>query len=601
MPTDYNSKSIAVLPFVNIGKPENEYFADGITEEIINALTKIEGLKVTARTSSFYYKGKSMDARHIGNDLGVETLLEGSVRIINERVRISTQLVKTDNGFHIWSESFDRNLNDIFDLQDEISLLIADKIRENFGHLEVQDSLISHPNISAGSYNTFLKAKSLISRFNRNDIEVGIELLQQVVSDHPHFTLAYVHMHYAYNIMAAGGLMPVKKAFDIGGKYLKKAQELNLQLPEVHHSLGWDALNKEWDFVKAVKHLKRAIELQPNYSDAHQKLFITLILEGNLQQAQEHIEVAYNLDPLNDLNNYFMGYNCYINKEHEKLANYFNKCFELNSKFLVGYGIYGLALLDQGRPEELLKIVENIPEMTGAFTEKSILKGLSFSYTNRLQELHPILKELNSSLKGPSRERIRFFLIYINLFLNNIEEVYNLIQQGIKNREPLMTLIKVDPHLKRLHNEPRFQYFLNEIYAKSNECDDLPGSTKPELSGYCISEEEVSEIIDDLKIKMEVEEAFLNQEVSLRNLAKAIGTHPNKLSKIINQHFGKNFNDYINQYRLQKFKKLALSSENKHLTILGLAYDSGFNSKTVFNTFFKKELGVTPKQWLKTH
>ncbi|MCB0644482.1 MAG: hypothetical protein KDC44_22715, partial [Phaeodactylibacter sp.] len=140
----HTQKSIVVLPFENISSdPENEYFADGVTEEIINALSKVEGLKVTVRTSSFAYKNNLKDIRMIGKELGVSTALEGSIRKSGSRIRISTQLTRTDNGFQVWSESFDRNLTDIFELQDEISLLIADKIRENFGHFEIKEHLVT--------------------------------------------------------------------------------------------------------------------------------------------------------------------------------------------------------------------------------------------------------------------------------------------------------------------------------------------------------------------------------------------------------------------------------------------------------------------------
>ena len=147
-----SNKSIAVLPFVNMSSdPENEYFSDGITEEIINALTTIKGLKVISRTSSFAFKDKNVDVRTIGSQLGVNTLLEGSIRKAKNRVRITTQLVSTKDGTHFWSKNFDRELVDIFALQDEISLLIADQIRENFGHFNIEDHLIEAPtqNINA--------------------------------------------------------------------------------------------------------------------------------------------------------------------------------------------------------------------------------------------------------------------------------------------------------------------------------------------------------------------------------------------------------------------------------------------------------------------
>ncbi|CAM3330985.1 helix-turn-helix domain-containing protein [Zobellia roscoffensis] len=595
MHTSFNNKSIAVLPFLTIGDKENEYFSDGITEEIINALTKIEGLKVTARTSSFFYKNKPLDARHIGNELGVETLLEGSVRCIKERVRITAQLIRTDNGFHIWCENFDRNLTDIFALQDEISLLIADKIRENFGHLEVQDSLVDHPNISPEAYGQYLRAKSLVGGFNKDDIRKGINLLKKITEQYPNFALGYVHMHYAYNSMAAGGLMPVKEAFEIGEKYLEKAQQLNMEFPEVYHSLGWHVLNRDWDFKNAVAYLKKAIALKPNYADAHQKLFITLILEGNLTQADHHIKEAYKLDPLYDLNNYFMGYNSYIKRDHEKVRTYFKKCFELNPKFLVGYGIYALALLDQNRPNTILEVAKTIPDMEGAQTERRIMRTLALSAKGVEEECRTELSELTQLIKTDSKERVRFFLIFVYTKIHQYEKALDLIDEGISRKEPLMTLLKVDPLLKPLHSEERFKNALGKIFALSNANE----RKEPEKTViHLLSPTDADTFMTQLKNYMTEEMPFLKADISLRNLAGEINLHPNKLSWLLNEKLGQNFNDFINSHRVEHFKDIALHPANSHITLLGLAYDSGFNSKTVFNTFFKKETGMTPKQWV---
>ncbi|MRI01394.1 helix-turn-helix domain-containing protein [Kriegella sp. EG-1] len=594
----FNSKSIAVLPFLNIGKEENEYFSDGITEEIINALTKIEGLKVTARTSSFFYKNKPLDARHIGNELGVETLLEGSARIIKERVRITAQLIRTDNGFHIWSENFDRDLSDIFELQDEISLLIADKIRENFGHFEIQDSLVSNPNISTEAYNDFLRANSLISQFNKSAFEKGIALLKTVINRYPKFALAYIHIHYAYNSMAAGGLMPVKEAFDVGEVYLAKAQELDMTLPEVHHSLGWNELNRKWDFKSAVNHLNKALELKPNYSDAHQKLFITLILEGELQKADHHITESLRLDPLSDLNNYFMAYNSYVNRKHAKTNLHFKKCFELNNKFIVGYGIYALALVDQNKPELIFEVANKIPEIEGAETERLIMKTLAFAAIGTREEIESRLIKLTLLLASDSCERVRFFMIYIYTILKKYELALDFIEAGIERNEPLMTLLKVDPLLAPLHAEDRFKNALEIIFALS----DVQNYKQPlKNNSELLSKEDSIHFLNVLKGHIDKDKAYLKPTLTLRDLAAEIGLHPNKLSWLLNDKLGQNFNDFVNSFRLEYFKEISTKSENKNITLLGLAYDSGFNSKTVFNTFFKKETGLTPKQWVRAN
>lgn len=576
---------------------ENEYFSDGITEEIINALSNIKALKVIARTSSFAFKGKQVDVREVGKELNVSTILEGSVRKSKNRVRISAQLIDTSDGTHYWSKNFDRELDDIFKLQDEISLLIADRIRENFGHFNVDDSLVTHHNISTESYHNYLRAKKLISRFNKVDVFKGISILKEVIEHYPSFALAHVNIHYAYNILAAGGLMPVKEAFEIGGSYLETAHKLKVDLPEVHHSLGWDALNKKWDFKAAACHLKKALELKPGYSDAHQKLFITLILEGNLKEANKHISKAYTLDPLNDLNNYFMGYNAYINKDKTAVERHFKRCFEINNKFIVGYGIYALALAYQKQPEHIIEVTQSIPEMEGSKMEQLIMTSLAYAVMQDRPKVEANISKLQPLLNSDSRERVRFFLIFIYTILKQYDNALDLIDEGILHKEPLMTLVKIDPLLEPLHNLERFNKQLEIIFALSNEIKPQTKTIEKQLLSKDQTEHCKIAILD----LMDNEECFLDTTLSLRTLADKIDIHPNHLSWLLNASFKKNFNDFINTYRLEYFKSIALKPEFKHITILGLAYDSGFNSKSVFNTFFKKTEGITPSKWVQQH
>jgi len=178
--------------------PENEYFSDGITEEIINALTTVRGLKVIARTSSFAFKNKNIDVRTIGDQLGVSTVLEGSVRKAKNRVRITVQLVSTNDGTHFWSKNFDRELEDIFALQDEISLHIADQIRENFGQLNIQEHLIKEPTQNMEAYNLYLKGRYQHLMWDGPGIANAVELYEQCVAIDPSFALPYFGLAYCY-------------------------------------------------------------------------------------------------------------------------------------------------------------------------------------------------------------------------------------------------------------------------------------------------------------------------------------------------------------------------------------------------------------------
>ena len=590
-------KSIAVLPFVNISSDtSNEFFSDGITEEIINALTKIEGLKVIARTSSFSFRGKNVDVRTIGTQLGVSTVLEGSVRKHKNNVRISSQLINALDGTSIWAKSFDRELKDIFSLQDEISLHIADQIRENYGHLEINDHLVEQKDISPESYQLYLKGRYSIVKFNKDDIGKGIELFKQVIAKEKNYALAYVSIHYAYNKLVAAGLMPKAEALTEGKKYLDKAFELNPELPECHHSFGWHYLNNDWDFIKAEKHLAKAIELRPGYAEAHQKYFITLILEGKINAAYEHISTAYKLDPLAPLNNYFMAYYYYVTQQFDKSNLYFEKLFKLEPSFIVGYAIYTFSLVLQNRTDYILELAERIPDIEDAKVEKTILVALAYAKLNKKDKVTKKIKELRAGLTSESRERILFCLVYIKTILGNYEEAFKLIDDGISRKDPLITLLKVDPLLTPLHEHEEWNEKLDRIYALTDN-HSLESNQKSQ-SG--ISKSEVKDMQELLDKYMETELPHLDPGLSLRQLAESLKLHPNKLSWLINEYSGKNFNEFINQHRLNTFMSKAKEDEYKNFSILGIAYESGFNSKSVFNSYFKKIVGLTPKSWLNT-
>jgi len=592
------TKSIAVLPFVNMSAdPENEYFSDGITEEIINALTKIDGLKVIARTSSFSFKGKNIDIRLIGKELGVITVLEGSVRKAMNQVRITAQLIQTEDGSHLWSKNFDRELKDIFAIQDEISLLIADQIRENFGHLEINESLVDISNIPIDIYQLYLKGRYYVNKFNPSSIDKGIEILKKVLVHRPDYALAHVGIHYGYNILAAAGLMPVKESLCKGKEHLDRALALDDKLPECYHSLGWHSLNNDWDFKSATAYLTKAINLRPGYADAHQKLFINLALEGKLETAFEHIKIALELDPLSALNNYFTSYYYYLTDNFDKANFYFEKTFVIEPKFIVGYSIYALSLTRQNRPDYILEKASKIPDIAGADIERLIMRTMAHSLLNNKTEIDLGVDKLREGLKGDHRERIRFFLIYIELILGRHVESLELITTGIKYQEPLMTLLKVDPILNDGLPKGSFLRLIEPIYQLSgSEASQSKRDSTPKLNSS-----EIPKTLLQLESKIDAEQIFLDSSLSLRKFADQIDIHPNKLSWLLNEHIGKNFNEYINSYRVAAFKEKAVDPKNSHLTLLGLAYESGFNSKTVFNSFFKKTEGMTPRAWVKQH
>ena len=207
-----NQKSIAVLPFINMSNDvNNEYFSDGITEEIINALTNINELKVIARTSSFAFKGKQIDVRKVGKQLNVATILEGSVRKAMNRVRITAQLIDTNDGTHYWSKNFDRELDDIFKLQDEISLLIANEVRNNFGHFDIQEHLVTKATSNIEAYELFLKGRYYQLQWTPDALREAINYYNKAIEKDKYYAKAYYANLQCYGLLAAWGYMPYQE------------------------------------------------------------------------------------------------------------------------------------------------------------------------------------------------------------------------------------------------------------------------------------------------------------------------------------------------------------------------------------------------------
>jgi AraC-like DNA-binding protein len=292
-----------------------------------------------------------------------------------------------------------------------------------------------------------------------------------------------------------------------------------------------------------------------------------------------------------------MGYNAYINKDENAIKRHFKKCFEINNKFIVGYGIYALALAYHKQPEHIIEVAQSIPEMEGSKMEQLIMISLAHAVMQDKAKVEANISKLKPLLNSDSRERVRFFLIYIYTLLKQYNKALDLIDEGILHKEPLMTLVKVDPSLEPLRNLERFKNQLEIIFALSNESKPQTETTEKQL----LSKTQIAHYKTAILDLMDNEECFLDTTLSLRTLADKIDIHPNHLSWLLNASFKKNFNDFINTYRLEYFKSIALKPEFKHITILGLAYDSGFNSKSVFNTFFKKTEGITPSKWVQKH
>ncbi len=297
--TTQPTRRLAVLPFVNMSSDsENEYFSDGITEELLNAFTKVDGLQVTSRTSAFAFKGKNNDIREIGIQLNVDRILEGSVRKAGNRVRISAQLINASDGYHIWSENYDRDLTDIFEVQDEISSIIANKCRENLAAKEHKEKLVKTPTQNLEAYTLFLKGLHFHNKITPKATRKAIEYFEQAITLEPGYAHAYAMAALGYAFLGATGQMQPGKAFEIVHTYSDKALQLDSSLAAGYTAKGSAFLLYDWKWKEAYDALLKAIELNPASTGAHQMLSFYYNIAGRKQEAVDIMEQALRADPL---------------------------------------------------------------------------------------------------------------------------------------------------------------------------------------------------------------------------------------------------------------------------------------------------------------
>lgn len=589
------TKTIAVLPFVNMSSDaDNEYFTDGMTEEIINALTKIKKLKVTSRTSSFFFKNKNIPIPEIGAALNVSTILEGSIRLSGNKMRVTAQLIDVNDDFYFWSESFDRSMENIFAVQDEISLLIADKLREHLGHFEIEDHLVDASDIPVETYKQYLKGKYHLQKMNKPNLEKGISILEQVIAAQPNFALAYLGVHQGYAILGTTGQVSAGEAFAKGQPFLDKAIELDKDLPESQLNLAWIAFLQNWDFEGTYGHLNKVHEVRP-VIDYYQSMASTLSAEGKLEAALHYIETVEQLDPFSAITYHLKGFIFYLQEKYKEAIPCFEKSFSLKPEYSLSGIYWGGALLLMGRKEEGMAFFQSLPEDKSGDLLKLGGVTLANAALGKTLEAETGIAKLKAALQTDSMGSALNFLVLCHTMMGNQDTALHLIEEGIGHRLPMMPFLYPEPILKPLRSIPRFQELMKQIFGKTSTIDFSKRKYKKPLFNEAL----LKQYKQQLEALMAAKKPYLDPGLTIRSLAGILGIPSNHLSQLLSEGFDKNFSEFVNSYRLEAFKSKAADPSQQHLTLLALAYDSGFNSKTVFNTFFKKMMGKTPKAYWK--
>lgn len=587
------SKTIAVLPFVNMSASEdNEYFSDGITEEIINALSKIKTLKVTSRTSSFFFKNKNISMRQIGKELNVAVLLEGSVRLAGDRVRITAQLIEAENDFHFWSEMWDRKLENIFEIQDEVSLHIADKLREQFGHFEIQDHLVEKQTENLDAYSYFLKGKFHFNKWNPDDAKKAISYFEKAIALDPKHADSYVRMADCYSFLATTGFMSYEEGWGKATQLTGQALELNDQLPGVYYQQSNLSFFIGFDYKTAFHQMAKAIELNPNFAEAQQFMSFLYVIAGQKEESQQHLDIALSINPLSQETLFFQGYHNYMLGNVEEALEQLNQCLAANPKNIPANATKPLCLLKLGRYDEVIEFLNSIPDEVVVPDDNLGFTAMAYAMKMQEPKASQYIKQLTERANTPEGLSANSYLFLLYGVLGQKDKAFEWIDNAIKNKYSLVMLRFADPLVNPIKDDPRYGE-AQKILFQSDFVEE------PKKKKELLSKKETDDYTDRLLTHIKEHQPYLDPELSLRSLAAQIDIHPNQLSWLLNENMGKNFNEFVNHYRVEAFKALSKDPKKAHLTLIGMAYECGFNSKTVFNTYFKKETGLTPKQFLK--
>lgn len=443
--------SIAVLPFINISNDvENEYFCDGLAEELLNALSKIEDLKVAARTSAFSFKGKNVHISEIGRLLGVNTVLEGSVRKAGDRIRITAQLINARDGYHLWSETYDREMKDIFDVQDEITLALVEALKVKLlGHQ--QAVVLKHYTESPDAYDLYLRGISYFTKFTPEFFQKAIDSYEKAIEIDPQFAAAYASLAEAYSEMSF---------FDSPQQWMPKAKqaarraiEIDDRLGNAHNSLGVTMMYYDRDFAGAEREFRRAIELDPGSAHIHMWYGWFLGLTRRFDEAIEGMRLAQRLDPLSHLIGFGIGAIYLWAGQVDVAIDQLRRLTELNRDFPLGYTYLADAFIEKGDIEAAVETVENAAV---SLDDPICLAAVAYVYAKagRRDSALTKLDELESSPMLAHALPVQIAQVYLGL--GDEDRAIEWVERAIQTSSVWLTWLGVEPAFHRLRSNPRF-------------------------------------------------------------------------------------------------------------------------------------------------
>ncbi|NIM90718.1 MAG: protein kinase [Candidatus Aminicenantes bacterium] len=457
--------SIAVLPLENLSNdPEQEYFADGMTESLISELSKISGLqRVISRTSVMKYKGASKIMPEIAQELNVGVVVEGSVLLVGKRVRITVQLIEAAVDRHLWADSYERDLSNILELQRELARSIAQQIKVVLTPEEVT-RLTKLPSINPEAFRLYLKGRFFWNKRTGQDLKKAIEHFEEAIGLDPKYALPYIGLADSYSTLPDYISFPPEEAISKAKDSITKALELDKELGEAHSSLAV-ILSDSWNWEEAEEEFKRALELNPHYATAHHWYAFYLMRRGRINEAIEKIERAHELDPLSLVINRNLGQFYYYGAHYEKALEALQRAFELDPNFVYIHLHFAWVYLQKSMFEEALTALQKERQLSKTwdpYVEAWV--GVAYALMKRRDEARPIL---NDFLERAKETYIPSYCVAIIYFaLGEKDKGFVWLEKGYEKRDKRLSFLQSDPIFTEISTDPRYIALLKKMGLK---------------------------------------------------------------------------------------------------------------------------------------
>jgi serine/threonine protein kinase/Tfp pilus assembly protein PilF len=452
--------SLAVLPFANISPdPENDYFSDGLTDELINGLSRLHGLRVMSRTSAFAMKGATDDVRRIGEILGVDAVLEGSVRKAANRLRINVQLVNATDGSQIWSQRYDRELHDVFAIQEDIAARIVASLKATL--LNGAMSVFANYKVSIQTYEFYLQGSYYLRQMSPMSLEVARGYFEKALQEDPTYGPAHAGMAHYYYQLAFYNMAQPREALSTARQYVLKSLELDDSLAESHRILGEILMDLEWDWSGAERESRAAIALSPGQASIRYSYMLLLLKLGRFAEARHQLDTALEYDPVAPyLNSALAGFH-YYQRNCSPALDAARRTLELDPNHFEVHLIVGLTYIQQNNFTAAISAFEKTVELSGGHPLALASLAYGFAVAQRCAEARALLERLlllaSQTYVSPG------YISSVYVGLAEHEEAFNWLDKACDARDPLLTFAGILPTLDPLRSDSRFAALLRRV------------------------------------------------------------------------------------------------------------------------------------------